>query len=105
MLRGLKTQHSFRVTLLADADALGAGSLGALIGLLVYLPGLGPLFLVPCSAIATYFWVLRGFALAAFHGCPIWKGILATLLHALLMGCCTLGFLMMLLLLFAQVLG
>lgn len=103
MLKGLKAKRSFRISLLADADALSAGSLGALIGLLVYLPGLGPFLVVPCGLVASYFWVLRGFALSAFHDCPTWKGVLATLLHALLMGCCVLGFLALFMLLVSQI--
>jgi hypothetical protein len=41
--------------------------------------------------VAVYFWVLRGYALAAWHGCPVWKGVVATLLHAFLMGALVLG--------------
>jgi hypothetical protein len=41
--------------------------------------------------VAVYVWVLRGFALAAWHGCPIWKGVLATLLHGLLMAVLVFG--------------
>jgi hypothetical protein len=105
ILKGLKAKRSFRISLLADADALSAGSLGALIGLLVYLPGLGSYFVMPCGLVAFYFWVLRGFALSAFHDCPTWKGVLATLLHAVFMGCCAVGFLALFLLLLSQILA
>jgi len=33
-----------------------------------------------------YFWIIRGYALAAWHGCPPWKGVVATLLHVVLVG-------------------
>lgn len=105
MLRGLKEQRSFRITMLAEAEALAVGSLGALIGLLVYVPEVGPLLTLPVALVGVYFWILRGFALAAFHECPPWKGVLATVIHGLLMGCCAVVFLMMLIILFAQALG
>jgi hypothetical protein len=38
-----------------------------------------------------WFWGLRGFALAARHGCPPWKGVAATGLHLALLGCCGIG--------------
>ena len=85
ILRGLKGPRSFRITLKADAEALAVGSLGAALGLLSQTPGIGVFLLLPLSAVGAYFWILRGFALAALHGCPAWKGIAATLLHAALM--------------------
>jgi hypothetical protein len=91
MLRGLSGPRSFRVTLEADAEALKVGAVGALAGLLKHLPGLGcvlGLLLVP---VGVWFWVLRGYALAAWHGCPAWKGVLATLLHAAIMGVLVFG--------------
>lgn len=100
MLRGLKGRKCFRLSLEADAEALTVGSLGALIGLLVYLPGLGWLFALPASVAGAYFWLLRGYALAAFHGCPNWKGIAATLVHVALMLVLGLGFFLLVALLF-----
>ena len=83
LLRGLGRPRSFRTTLVADAEALKVGVFGALAGL---LKNLGLLFSVLLWPVGIWFWVLRGFALAAWHGCPVWKGVVATLLHALLMG-------------------
>jgi hypothetical protein len=94
-LRGLSGRGSFRVTLEADAQALTVGVVGALAGLLKYLPGAGFLLGIALLPVAVYFWVLRGYALAAWHGCPVWKGIAATLLHAALMGLLVFGTLAM----------
>ena len=91
LLRGLKARKCFRLTLVADAEALKVGTLGALLGLLGDLPILGCLGSVLLLPVGIYFWVLRGFALAAWHGCPAWKGVLATLVHALLMAVFTFG--------------
>lgn len=102
LLRGLKGRKSLRVTLVADAEALKVGSLGAALALLGELPGLGCLFSVLLFPIGVYFWVLRGFALAAWHGCPVWKGAVATLLHALLAALFGLGLLAGFLLLVIQ---
>lgn len=91
LLRGLDGRKSFRTSLEADAETLKVGVLGALAGLLKYLPGIGfglGLALIP---VGVYFWILRGFGLAAWHRCPVWKGILATLLHALLVGILVFG--------------
>ncbi|HNX93805.1 MAG TPA: hypothetical protein PKL14_01495 [Holophaga sp.] len=93
MLRGLRGPRSFRITLKADAETLAVGTLGAALGLLSQTPGIGVFLLLPLSAVGAYFWILRGFALAALHGCPAWKGIAATLLHAALMLILTLLFL------------
>ncbi len=84
MLGGVK-RHSFRATLIAEAEALSVGSIGAAAGFLGYLPHLGWVIWV---AIAVWFWILRGFALAAWHHCPVWKAIAATLFHAVLAACC-----------------
>lgn len=95
LLRGLGAPRSFRATLEADAESLKVGVIGALAGLLKYLPGVGfglGLVLLP---LAVYFWILRGYGLAAWHRCPVWKGVLATLLHALLMGVLVFGSLAM----------
>jgi len=96
LLRGLGARHSFRVTLEADAEALKVGVIGALAGLLKYLPGIGFLTGILLFPVGIYFWILRGYALAAWHRCPVWKGVLATLLHALLMGILVFGSLAML---------
>lgn len=86
MLRGLRKEHPWRATFEAEALALQVGAVGSVLGLASFLPGLGP-YLWPLSAVlGLWFWGLRGVALAAFHGCPVWKGVLATLLHALLLG-------------------
>jgi len=34
--------------------------------------------------VAIYFWLIRGHALAAWHGCPVWKGVAATILNMVL---------------------
>ena len=94
-LRGLGGRRSLRVTLEADAEALKVGVLGALAGLLKYLPGAGFVLGILLLPVAVYFWVLRGYALAAWHGCPVWKGVLATLLHAAFMGLMVFGTLAM----------
>jgi len=91
MLKGLGGRRSFRVTLEADAEALKVGVIGALAGLLKYLPGIGFLVGILLFPVGLYFWILRGYALAAWHGCPVWKGVLATLLHAMLMGILVFG--------------
>ncbi len=87
MLRGVKRTHGFGTTLVAESEALQVGVFGALVGLLTSLPGVGWLLYLPVGAVGAYFWILRGVALAAFHGCPAWKGIAATLLHILLVAC------------------
>jgi hypothetical protein len=91
MLRGLKEKRSLRLSLVADAEALKVGTLGAVAGLLGDIPVLGCFLGVLLLPVSLYFWVLRGFALAAWHGCPPWKGVVATLLHALLVGILTFG--------------
>lgn len=95
MLGGLRGGKGFRVSLIAESEALQAGVLGAALGLLTSLPGLGWLLSLPVALVAAYFWILRGVALAAFHGCPVWKGIVATLLHALLIACLAGAFLLL----------
>jgi hypothetical protein len=89
LLRGLG-RGRFRDTLVAEAEALQVGVFGALAGLLRHLGLLVGVLLLP---VGLYFWILRGHALAAWHGCPVWKGVLATLLHALLLGLLFLAFL------------
>ena len=94
LLKGLQKEHPWRATLEAEASALQVGVVGVAFGLLTWVPGLGvytwPLVLL----VDLWFWGLRGVALAAFHGCPVWKGVTATLLHGLLvivLGCGLLG--------------
>ena len=96
LLKGLGGRRSFRVTLEADAEALKVGVIGALAGLLKYLPGVGFVLGILLLPLGVYFWILRGYALSAWHGCPVWKGVAATLLHALLMGVLVFGSLAML---------
>ncbi len=86
LLGGADRAKGFRGTLTADAEALRVGVLGALAALPGEVPGapwwLG-LLLAPA---ALWCWYLRGQALAAWHGCPLWKGVAATVLNVLLAG-------------------
>lgn len=93
VLGGLKARKGFRTTLVAEAEALSAGVFGAAASLLGQLPWVGWVLGPPLALVGIWFWVLRGFSLAAFHGAPVWKGVVATLLHALLAGCCVAGLL------------
>lgn len=93
LLRGVDRDRGFRTTLWAEAEALTVGSVGVALGLLGHLPGLGLLLSLPLGLLGLWFWALRGFALAARHGCPAWKGVAATGLHLLLVGCCACGLL------------
>lgn len=88
MLGGLKAKQGFRPTLVAESEALSVGSIGAAVGLLGAVPYLGCGLSLPLALVACWFWILRGFALAAWHDCPLWKGICATVLHAVLVVCC-----------------
>ncbi len=76
--RGLR----FRVSASADADAVLVGSVGAALALLGDIPGLGWILAPLLMPLGLWFWGMRGFALAAWHGLPVWKGILATVVHA-----------------------
>jgi hypothetical protein len=91
MLGGLTRRKGWRATGVAEAEALQVGAFGAALALLGDVPGLGFLLGLPLALLGIYFWILRGFALAAWHDCPPWKGVLATLLHALLAGITFLG--------------
>lgn len=91
MLRGLKGRKQFRLSMIADAEALKVGVLAAALGLLGDLPGIGCGFTVLLVPLGIYFWIMRGYALAAWHGCPPWKGVVATLLHAFLTALIGLG--------------
>lgn len=88
LLGALKGRKVFRTTLVAETEAFSVGVVGALAALLGDLPVLGLLLGLPLMLVGLYFWVLRGFSLAAFHGLPLWQGIGATLLHIVLAGCC-----------------
>lgn len=83
LLRGTKAR-SLALTAQAESEALTVGALGAALGLLAYLPGLGCALNLVLMPLGIWFWVLRGYALAAYHQCPLWKGITATLLHVVL---------------------
>jgi hypothetical protein len=84
LLGGLKGRRSFRTTLAADADALKVAVFGAALALIGDLPGTGILVAFLLAPVAVYFWIIRGYALAAWHGCPPWKGIAATVLNVVL---------------------
>jgi len=86
LLRGLKGPRSLRLTLVADAEALKVGVIGAAAALLADLPRAGWVLTALLVPVAVYFWVLRGYALAAWHGCPPWKGVVATILNVVLAG-------------------
>ena len=88
LLRGLKTQKAGRVkaTLAAEAQAQAVGWIGTALGLLTFLPGVGGWMGLALFPLTAWLWLLRGWALAAHHGCPAWKGVVATLLHLLLFG-------------------
>jgi len=86
LLGGLKERRGFRASLVADSEALKVGALGAAVGLIADLPGMGIALGLLLAPVAIYFWILRGYALAAWHGCPPWKGIVATLLNIVLAG-------------------
>jgi hypothetical protein len=93
MLKGVDPKAGFRASLEAEAEALRVGSVGAAVGLLGSVPILGMVLGLPLALVALWFWVLRGYALAARHGCPPWKGILATVLHLVGAACLGLGLL------------
>ena len=91
LLGGLKRTGGWRTTFIAEAEAMQVGALDASFSLLSFIPLAGPL-LAPLFMISgTYFWVMRGLALAAFHHAPMWKGAVATLLHILLAMLCICG--------------
>ncbi|WP_306524143.1 hypothetical protein [Dokdonella sp.] len=92
LLGGLKQKRGFRVSLVAEAQVLRVAALGSWAGLLGLLPVAGTLLALPLALLEGWLWILRGFSLAAFHGCETWKGIAATVLHAVLMGLFALAF-------------
>ena len=88
VLRGLKAEKASRVraTLTAEAQAQAVSWLGTALGLLTFLPGAGGWVGIGLLPLTAWLWVLRGWALAEHHGCPVWKGVGATLLHLVLFG-------------------
>ena len=86
MLGALKAKRGFRATLLAESQVLRIAALGSWVGLLGFIPGAGLAVTLPLVLLEAYLWIFRGFALAAVHGLPAWKGVLATVVHAALLG-------------------
>jgi hypothetical protein len=91
LLRGAERDRGWKLTAQAESSALWAGSAGVAVGLLGHAPVLGLVLGPVLGALGVYFWILRGVALSAFHGCPLWKGVTATLLHAVLAVACGCG--------------
>lgn len=105
LVGGLKPGRGFRTTLLAESEALQVGVFGAILAPLTGLPGVGWVLALPIGILGAYFWVLRGVALAAYHGCPTWKGVVATVIHAALAALFLLGSLLVFFVLLAQLLA
>lgn len=107
LLRGLREEKRGRVaaTLAAEAQAQAVGWIAVALGLLGFLPGAGGWIALLSWPLAAWLWLLRGWALAAHHGCPPWKGVVATLLHLVLFGLFLLVFLVLPLVLMAPLLA
>lgn len=93
LMGGVKRSGSWRLTFIAEAEAMLVGTLDAAFALLSFVPLAGPLLAPLFLLSGAYFWVMRGLALAAFHHAPMWKGAAATLLHILLAMLCLCGML------------
>ena len=100
LLGALKSRKGLRTTFIAESEALSVGVFGAALAFLGQIPWVGWILAPPIAVVGIWFWVLRGFSLAAFHKVPVWKGVVATLLHALLAGCCLVAMLGLVALLF-----
>lgn len=84
LLGGVKRSGSWRTTFIAESEAMQVGVLDAVLAQLGFIPIAGPLLTPLFLLSGTYFWIMRGIALAVFHHAPVWKGVVATLLHILL---------------------
>jgi len=85
ILRGVGPGKA-RASALAEAEALTVGVLVRPLTLLAEIPYLGWVFATLGLVGGIYAWALRGIALSAWHECPLWKGLAATILHLLLVG-------------------
>lgn len=102
ILGGLKRTGSWRITFIAEAEAMQVGVVDAAIGLASFIPVAGSLLAPLLMLSSAYFWIMRGLALAAFHQAPMWKGAAATVLHIVLATFCICGMLAVCWLIVAQ---